>query len=124
MKDNEIKVVIVKPHEPAYEAVIKNDLYELQQIVGGWIEITYPFDEDVCVIGNDEAKLIGMEGTLSINDSIYCGPVIIVGDDYENGVFKSLTDEQIKFYTDMFSIPENIDQAAIEADMGYTIWSW
>lgn len=119
----DVRVVIVKPHEPAKEAVIKDDLSMLQQTVEGWIEITYPFDDNVCVVGNDEAKLIDMEGTARINGSIYCGPLIIVAEG-EDGEFADLTDEQVQEYLEMFAEPAEISQEEIEGDMSYTIFSW
>lgn len=119
----DVRVVIVEPHTPAKEAVIKDDLSSLQKIVDGWIEITYPFDDDVCVVGNEEAKLIGMEGTARINGSVYCGPLIIVGES-EDGEFADLTDEQVQAYVDMFSEPDEISKEEIEDDMGFTIWGW
>ena len=51
-------VVVVLPHKPAYEAIVGTRLEDLQRAVQGLIEITYPFDDNAVVIGNDEAKLI------------------------------------------------------------------
>ena len=118
-----LRVVIVEPGKPAREAVIQDDLHSLQQVVDGFIEFTYPFDDNACVMGNDEAKLLGMKGTAKINGSVYCGPIVIVGDDYE-GNLTDLTDEQVQKYLEMFAEPEEISDDDIANDMSFTIWSW
>jgi hypothetical protein len=117
------KMVIVEPHKPAYEALVDDSLESLQRAVGGYIEITYPFEDNAMVIGNDEAKLIGMEGNRRINRSIYAGPLLIAADDGEGGT-TDLTDEQIERYKQMFAQPEDISQAEVEADTGFIITSW
>ena len=74
-------MVIVEPHKPAYEALVEDSLESLQRAVKGYIEITYPFDDNAMVIGNEEAKLIGMEGNRRVNGSVYAGPLLIAADD-------------------------------------------
>ena len=91
------KMVIVEPHKPAYEAVVGDTLESLQRAVGGYIEITYPFDDNAMIIGNEEAKLIGMEGNRRINGSVYAGPLLIAADDGEGGT-TDLTDELPAWY--------------------------
>ena len=122
---NKIKVVLVEPHKPAREAEIFDSLSSLQQTVDGYIEITYPFGDNAIVIGNEEAKLEGLDGTARINGQIYCGNLIIVGDDGEGGLM-SLTEEQIKIYLEMFAKLEEISPDEIEDDLnfGFQIFSW
>lgn len=122
---NKIKVVLVEPHKPAREAEIFDSLSSLQQTVDGYIEITYPFDDNAVVIGNEEAKLEGLDGTARINGQIYCGNLIIAGDDEEGGLM-SLTDEQVKTYLEMFAEPEEISPDEIEDDLnfGFQIFGW
>ena len=117
------KMVIVEPHKPAYEALVEDSLESLQRAVGGYIEITYPFDDNAMIIGNEEAKLIGMEGNRRVNGSIYAGPLLIAADDGEGGT-TDLTDEQVEQYKQMFSMPEDISQAEVEADTGFSIIGW
>ena len=88
------KMVIVEPHKPAYEALVEDSLEALQRAVGGYIEITYPFDDNAMVIGNEEAKLIGMEGNRRVGGSVYAGPLLIAADDGEGGT-TDLTDKQV-----------------------------
>lgn len=117
------KMVIVEPNKPAYEALVKDSLESLQRAVKGYIEITYPFDDNAMVIGNDEAKLIGMEGNRHINGSVYAGPLLIAADDYEGGI-TDLTDEQVNQYKQLFAIPEDISNEEVQADTGFHIYGW
>ncbi len=117
------KMVIVEPHKPAYEAIVEDSIESLQREVGGYIEITYPFDDNAMIIGNEEAKLIGMEGNRRINGSVYAGPLLIAADDGEGGT-TDLTDEQVEHYKQMFSIPEDISDDEVQADTGFVITGW
>lgn len=117
------RMVIVEPHKPAYEALVEDSLESLQRAVNGYIEITYPFDDNAFVIGNEEAKLIGMEGNRRVNGSVYAGPLLIAGDDGEGGS-TDLTDEQVEKYKQMFSMPEDISPEEVEADTGFFIAGW
>lgn len=117
------KMVIIEPGKPAYAALVDDSLESLQRAVGGYIEITYPFDDNSMVIGNEEAKLIGMEGNRHICGSVYAGPLLIAADDGEGGT-TDLTDEQIRTYTEMFAEPEEIQQQEVEADTGFFLYGF
>ena len=71
-------------------------------------------------VGNEEAKLIGMEGNRHIGDAVYAGPLYLVAD--QNGDLRSLTDEQILTYGKMFEEPEDISPEEVEADTGFYIY--
>ena len=116
-------MLVLEPHRPPYAAVIGGSLESLQAAVGGWIECTYPFDDNAFVIGNEEAKLIGMEGNRRIGGAVYAGPLLIAADDGEGGT-KDLTDEQIRMYSERFRVPDEITQAEVEADTGYRIYTF
>ena len=112
------RMLVIEPHKEPYEMVIPDGLEPLQQAVGGWIECTYPFDDNAYVIGNEEAKLIGLEGNRRINGGIYAGTILIAGDDGEGGTM-DLTDEQIQRYTEMFKTPEDITPEEVQNDIWY-----
>lgn len=98
-----INVLIVEPNELPYEKEIPNTLEAKQEIVGGYIECTSLLDDDsVSIICNEEGKINGLPLNRYIGHDIIAGTFIIAGDDYENGEFKSLTDEQIKKYKERF----------------------
>ena len=115
---NGYRMLVIEPHKEPYEMVIPEGLEPLQQAVGGWIECTYPFDDNTYVIGNEEAKLIGLEGNRRINGQIYAGTILIAGDDGEGGTM-DLTDEQIQRYTEMFKTPEEITPEQVQNDIWY-----
>jgi hypothetical protein len=115
---NGYRMLVIEPHKEPYEMVIPEGLEPLQQAVGGWIECTYPFDDNTYVIGNEEAKLIGLDGNRRINGQIYAGTILIAGDDGEGGTM-DLTDEQIQRYTEMFKTPEEITPEQVQKDIWY-----
>ena len=99
MKKEKLRCLLVEPYELPKEIEIENTLEAKQDIVGGYIECAYlPNDSDVVIICNEEGKISGMKLNRYIGHDIIAGPFLIVGDDYENGDFKSLTDEQILKY--------------------------
>lgn len=117
------RMIVIEPHKAPYEAVIPDELESLQEAVGGYIEITYPFEDNAVVISNEESKLIGMDGNRRVNGQIYAGPMLISAD-YGSGELTDLTDEQITKYTEMFRHPEEISQEEVENDTGFTFYSF
>ena len=83
------------------------------------IQYTYPFDDDCMVLGNDDAKCIGMEGNRRFGNGIYAGPIFVTRDDGIGGLC-SLTEEQVQKYSEMFAEPQDISQDEVQADMGFT----
>ena len=119
--DDLMRVVYVEPGKPAYEAEIRNDLYAEQQAVGGLIEPVY-LEEDICIVGNEESKLIGLSGNRRLeNGTIMAGSFFVVGDN--GSEFRSLTDEETQRMLEMFSQPHEISQAEVEADTGFVFIS-
>ena len=60
-KFDTIKVVLLEPSKLARIADIDASLEGMQKIVGGCIEAYYPFEEQVCIVCNEEGKLSGMD---------------------------------------------------------------
>ncbi len=112
-----MKVVMVEPNKPAYVTEIGNDLESLQKAVGGGLieMIGYLHDPDAIMVGNEEAKLIGMEGNRRFIEGIVAGPFFICGDDGED--FCSLSDEKCEEYLCVFAEPHTITQDEVEQDM-------
>ena len=117
------RMLVIEPHKAPYEAVVPDELESLQEAVGGYIEITYPFEDNAIVISNEESKLIGMDGNRRVNDQIYAGPMLISADD-GSGELADLADKQIAKYTEMFRYPEEISQEEVENDTGFTFYSF
>ena len=108
----------LEPKKPAVKVQVEDTLEALQSFVEGYIECSYPFDDGVIVVGNDEAKLIGMEGTCRINGAVYAGPLLLIGDDMEGG-FRSLTDEETEKYLELFKEPEEIADEEVQNDIRF-----
>lgn len=120
--DNLMRVVYVEPHKAPYITEIAHTLEAEQKAVGGLIEPIYNGD-GTCLVGNDEAKLIGMEGNRRIGDgsSIIAGPFFVCGDTGED--FRGLTDEEVTKYMAQFEQPEDITPEEVEADTGFFFYS-
>jgi hypothetical protein len=116
-----LRIVMVEPGQPAYEAELTPNLRSMQRAVGGLIEVTYPFEGNAVLVSNDEAKLLDMQGNRRLAGQVYAGPMFIVGDDGEDN-FCSLTDEQIAKYTEQFAQPEDISLEEVQADTGITFY--
>ena len=110
MSNEKLRVLMVEPGKKACPAEIGRELEDLQKAVGGWIEAYYPFEDEACIICNDEGKYNGMKPNRTIRDSkgtvidIIYGPFFICGIGEER--FESLPDELMDKYQEMFRLPE------------------
>lgn len=97
-----MRVIKVEPHSKPLIIEIENSLTKLQEEVGGYIQVIYPFTDNVGLVCNDEGKIMGLDYNRALrNDNGYiydivCGNFLIVG--LSDDDFKSLTDEQIDKY--------------------------
>ena len=93
--ESELRILLKKVNEDPKVITIKNTLEAKQELVGGLIEVV-PLDEETLIICNEEGKLLNLMPNLLFDYDYIAGDCFFVGDDYENGDFKSLTDEQIE----------------------------
>ena len=63
-----IKVVLLEPGKLARTAEIDASLAGMQKTVGGLIEPFYPFEEQVCIVCNEESKINGMRPNRSVKN--------------------------------------------------------
>ena len=99
-----LKGLLVCPNELPKEVEIENTLNAKQDLVEGLIEVFYINDkEDVCLICNEEGKIKNLQPNRFIGNELIYGNIIVIGDDYEVGEFKSLTRKQIKKYKEYFN---------------------
>ena len=106
-----IKCIKCEPNKNAKIVDIEDNLKSWQQVVGGYIEYVYPFQEQpVGVICNEEGKLEGLPFSRPILDDndalvdIIAGTCYIVGLD-DKGGNRSLTDMEIKLYEKLWRYP-------------------
>lgn len=109
---NEIKVVMVQPHKNPTITTLKNKLENLQEAVGGLIEII-DIEDNVCILCNEEGKLTGLEGNRALGEDILVGTFYVCGSNDE-GELTSLTDSQIEKYIQFFWEPQTFTQQEIE----------
>lgn len=99
-----MKVLICEPHKRPYVKDIEHTLENLQEIVGGYIEVLYPFD-DVAIVANEEGLLIGLEPNRAVERyGIIFGTFFICGLTEDD--FTGLIDEQIEQYGRLYRSPE------------------
>ena len=99
---DKIKALYIKPNTLPEVVEIENNLKTFQKMVDGHIECAYLMDDnDVVLICNEEGKINGMELNRDIGHDIIAGPFLVVNDEGDD--FGSLTEEQIKKYTDRFN---------------------
>lgn len=95
-KNKKIRILYKEVGEEPKVKIIENTLEAKQELVGGLIEVV-PY-EDVLLICNEEGKLLNMPPNLVFDYDYIAGNCFVIGDDYENGDFKSLTDEELFRY--------------------------
>lgn len=119
-----LKCIYITPHHTPIELNLEVNEYKvLKDAVMGTIEITRPFDDDIAIVGNDEAKLINMEGNRRVGTGIYAGPMLIVGDNGSED-FVALSQEQADRYMQRFAEPEDISQEETESDVGFIFYGF
>ena len=85
-------------------------LASLQSAVDGYIEILFPYDDDVCIICNEEGKINGMELNRALFDDdgklydVIAGPFLIAG--CTDDSFCGLDDARIAKYSEIYARPE------------------
>ena len=105
-----LTVLVVEPMKEPYVKEIDPGLHALQAEVGGDIAASYPFDDSVGLVLNDEGKLIGLDLNRSLRDEhgeiydIVAGTFLVVGLGPES--FASLPPDMIQKYTEQFKRPE------------------
>ena len=106
-----IQVVLVEPGKLARIAEIGTTLDAMQRTVGGNIEPCYPFEEQVCIVCNDEGKISGLPLNRAIRDEdtheivdIVAGTFFIC--DCRKESFGSLSQEQQNRYLEKYRFPE------------------
>ena len=104
-----MKILVFEPMKKPYVKDIKDNIHAMQEIVGGSIEpIYFEPKQDAIVWCNDEFLLNGSEPNRIVGATLVHGTFYISGNclnEYGEWDSCSLTDEQIKKYSEMFETP-------------------
>lgn len=104
-----LKVVFKAVGEDPKIMEIEDTLEAKQELVGGLIEVV-PYKNDLLLICNEEGKITNLKPNLNFDYDYIVGDCFVVGDDYENGGFKSLTPDEIK------TVIEDLKERTIELE--------
>ena len=118
--ENKIKVIVVEAGKLPVIQYIGNDLKSMQSVVGGYIEEMSLRDNAVLVC-NEEGKIKGLEANRRVGNDVIAGTFFIAGDDGSEDLV-SLTDEQIKHYTECFQEIEEVTQEEMQNNFSYRIY--
>ena len=96
-----MRVLMVEPGTAPYEREI-NGLEEMQAAVGGRITASYPFEEQVALVSNEESIWLQMPFNRSVEGGYggIFGPFFVCG--IEDESFSSLTPEQMTRYREKY----------------------
>lgn len=100
-----MKILVCEPHKRPYLKDIEHTLENLQEIVGGYIQALYPYDDNVAVVCNEEGLYMDLEpNRLVENYGLIFGTFFVCGlTEYD---FTGLSDEQVERYALLFKSPE------------------
>ena len=107
-----MRILVIEPGGRPEVREIDDSLKTMQQIVGGYIQSIYPFEEPVALVCNDEGKLMDLLANRGLRNKdgqmydIVFGTFFLCGAPADSDHFTSLTPEQIEQYRKMFYTPE------------------
>ena len=111
MKQKRIRVLKVEPGKEPTLAMLDNNLDDLQKAVSigapsqGLIEII-TLEEDVCILCNEEGKLIGLEPNRRLGKDVLVGTFYVTGQD-RCGNLTTLSEAKMQKYAKFFEKPCN-----------------
>ena len=109
-ESRKMEVLLVQPGMYPQKATIGTELKDFQDAVGGTIAASYPFDDPVAIVYNDDGKLMGLPLNRALRDEngqmydAIAGDFLVVGLGEED--FVSLSPELAQKYEEHFHQPE------------------
>ena len=122
-----MKVIIVEPGKFARIDEIETGLESYQHVVGGYIQMVYPWDDPVAIVCNEEGKIEGLPLNRAMTDEdghvwdIIAGTFFICGLGEED--CDSLSDELAEKYLQIFKNPHRFYLDPIGNVIGYQVLS-
>lgn len=92
--DEKLKIVYKEVGKDPVVMEIDDTLEAKQKLVGGLIEVV-PYKDNLLLICNEEGKITNLKPNLQFDYDYIVGNCFVVGDDFENGGFKSVEETQI-----------------------------
>ena len=102
-----ITVLMIEPHRHPYLKTVEHTLENLQAMVGGYITATYPWDDPVALVADDDGLYKqDCEWNRYIDDYHFIrGNFFICGLSRED--FDDIPEELARKYAEMFWMPES-----------------
>ena len=107
-----MKVLMIEPGKKPRKAEIDGSLQGMQQVVGGYIQAIYPFEDPVALICNEEGKILDLPFNRALRDEdgdiydIVSGTFFLCSAPPDSDSFEDLSDELMERYSLMFCYPE------------------
>lgn len=107
-----MKALIVEPGKTPYPKEIIGTLEAMQDIVGGYIQVIYPFPDEVALVCNEEGKLEGLPLNRALRDEageiydVISGTFFLCSAPADSENFESLSEKQIRKFERRFHSPE------------------
>ena len=108
--DRPLSVLLIQPGKVPVRVALKSSLEAMQQTVGGDIQVTYPFSQQVAVICNENGKIENLPHNRALRDEVGEIYDIIHGDFFIAGMgdesFTSLSEDLMQIFEQRFARPE------------------
>ena len=108
-----MKILVVEPLKVPYEKEIDGSLESMQAVVGGLIQLLYPFeDPELALICNDEGKILGLPYNRALRDEdgrvydVVAGTFFLCRARAGCEHFEGLTAVQVSWGIERFACPE------------------
>lgn len=105
-----IRVLLIEPLSEPRIVTVEHTLEKLQELVGGYIQAVYPWEDPVGLVCNEDGIALGLPLNRSLKDEngnvydIVKGSFFITGLSRDN--FSSISDKQASKYAELFQYPE------------------
>ena len=105
-------VLLIWPGEKPALTEINGTLESMQKIVGGCIQVLYPFDDPIALVCNEEGKLLGLPLNRGLRDQtgkiydVIAGTFFLCGAPPDTDHLDSLPEELVGKYQRSFAAPE------------------
>ena len=107
-----MRILKIEPERKPERADIPDTLEAMQEVVDGYIQAVYPFEEPVALICNEEGKLNGLPLNRALWDEdgnlydIISVTFFLCAAPPDTESFQSLSEERLLYYEERFRYPE------------------